>query len=117
MGKRIRIGHVWKQGYDSDELKSQCVQLDGVETVRSVSQFDACVVAHRVYEDVVRALERWTDNGRKAYIYSSGSIPSQKLLFAHSDHGDLTRVCVVIFILPASSYKYSDAPAVPEWLL
>ena len=45
-----------------------------------------------VYEDVPKALESWTDGGRKVYIYSSGSIEAQKLLFSHSQNNDLTKV-------------------------
>ncbi|RUS18989.1 HAD-like domain-containing protein [Endogone sp. FLAS-F59071] len=42
-----------------------------------------------VYDDVVPALNRWRDTGAKIYIYSSGSVPAQKLLFGYSDKGDL----------------------------
>ncbi|MEL6348367.1 MAG: acireductone synthase, partial [Myxococcota bacterium] len=42
-----------------------------------------------VYDDVVPALQRWTDAGRSIYIYSSGSVHAQKLLFGHSVAGDL----------------------------
>ncbi|KAM3580642.1 enolase-phosphatase E1 [Umbelopsis sp. WA50703] len=58
-------GFMWKKGYDSGELLGQ------------------------VYDDVVPALDRWKHNGCKIYIYSSGSVPAQKLLFGHSDKGDL----------------------------
>jgi enolase-phosphatase E1 len=58
-------GRIWAQGYASGELK-------GV-----------------VYPDVVAALRRWSDAGVPVYIYSSGSVLAQKLIFGHSDHGDL----------------------------
>ncbi|ORX90841.1 2,3-diketo-5-methylthio-1-phosphopentane phosphatase [Basidiobolus meristosporus CBS 931.73] len=58
-------GYMWRSGYHSGELK-------GV-----------------VYEDVVPALERWSQAGMDIYIYSSGSVPAQKLLFGYSDKGDL----------------------------
>lgn len=45
-----------------------------------------------VYEDVPKALESWTNEGRKIYVYSSGSVEAQKLLFGHSVHGDLLKV-------------------------
>jgi enolase-phosphatase E1 len=58
-------GMVWKTGYESGELESH------------------------VYEDAVRGLRRWHDSGLPLYVYSSGSVPAQKLLFAHTIHGDL----------------------------
>ncbi|GAB5593762.1 enolase-phosphatase E1 [Umbelopsis nana] len=58
-------GFMWKEGYQSGELCGQ------------------------VYDDVVPALKRWKEHGCKIYIYSSGSVPAQKLLFGHSEKGDL----------------------------
>lgn len=43
-----------------------------------------------VYEDAARMLRAWHDDGIRLYVYSSGSVQAQKLLFAHSTHGDLT---------------------------
>jgi len=45
-----------------------------------------------VYEDVPKAFELWTNNGQKIYVYSSGSVEAQKLLFENSVHGDLLKV-------------------------
>ncbi|CAO3668961.1 unnamed protein product [Umbelopsis vinacea] len=58
-------GFMWKEGYQSGELCGQ------------------------VYDDVVPALQRWKEHGCKIYIYSSGSVPAQKLLFGYSDKGNL----------------------------
>ncbi|OAI30312.1 acireductone synthase [Methylomonas koyamae] len=43
-----------------------------------------------VYADAVRNLRAWHQRGLKLYVYSSGSVQAQKLLFGHSDFGDLT---------------------------
>jgi enolase-phosphatase E1 len=43
-----------------------------------------------VYPDAARALKAWKERGIALYVYSSGSVHAQQLLFAHSDHGDLT---------------------------
>jgi enolase-phosphatase E1 len=43
-----------------------------------------------VYEDAVRNLRAWHDKGVQLYIYSSGSVQAQQLLFGYSDFGDLT---------------------------
>lgn len=45
-----------------------------------------------MYDDVVPRLNQWRDAGKKIYIYSSGSVPAQKLLVGYSDKGDLTPV-------------------------
>ncbi|MEZ5427330.1 MAG: acireductone synthase [Pyrinomonadaceae bacterium] len=60
-------GKIWREGYRSGELKSV------------------------VFEDVLPAFERWTAAGKSIFIYSSGSVLAQKLLFKYTDHGDLTR--------------------------
>lgn len=43
-----------------------------------------------VYADAVQALRAWHQKGIKLYVYSSGSVYAQKLLFSHSEYGDLT---------------------------
>jgi enolase-phosphatase E1 len=58
-------GMIWKTGYESGELQSH------------------------VYEDAVRGLRRWHAGGLRLYVYSSGSIPAQKLLFEYTAQGDL----------------------------
>ncbi|XP_013135587.1 PREDICTED: enolase-phosphatase E1 [Papilio polytes] len=59
-------GLIWKQGYDNGDIKGH------------------------VYDDVSAALEQWKSvEGQKVYIYSSGSVQAQKLLFGQSLAGDL----------------------------
>ena len=60
-------GRIWAEGYAAGRLRGP------------------------VYEDVPRALARWTIAGRRVAIFSSGSVLAQKLIFGHSDRGDLTR--------------------------
>ncbi len=43
-----------------------------------------------LYPDVAPALLAWHAAGHPLAVYSSGSVPAQKLLFSHSDAGDLT---------------------------
>lgn len=43
-----------------------------------------------VYPDAVAALRRWHGQGLDLYVYSSGSVHAQKLLFGHTEYGDLT---------------------------
>ena len=59
-------GMIWAQGYAAGELKGH------------------------VYPDTPPALKRWHGQGLKLYVYSSGSVEAQKLIFGHTDFGDLT---------------------------
>ena len=59
-------GMVWKAGFESGAFKGH------------------------VYDDAADALIGWHSRGLPLYIYSSGSIAAQKLLFGHSERGDLT---------------------------
>jgi 2,3-diketo-5-methylthio-1-phosphopentane phosphatase len=58
-------GQMWKSGYERGDLKGH------------------------VYSDVVHMLQWMQSHGVKVYIYSSGSVQAQKLLFGYSTHGDL----------------------------
>jgi enolase-phosphatase E1 len=58
-------GYLWKDGYESGAYKSH------------------------IYPDVPSALKRWTSQGLKVGVYSSGSVPAQRLLFGYSEVGDL----------------------------
>lgn len=43
-----------------------------------------------IYEDARQKLEQWHDQGVALYVYSSGSVHAQKLLFGYTSYGDLT---------------------------
>jgi enolase-phosphatase E1 len=59
-------GMIWRQGYEAGELKGH------------------------VYDDTPEFLRRWHGRGLKLYVYSSGSVEAQKLIFGHTAFGDLT---------------------------
>jgi len=59
-------GMVWAEGYGSGLLKGH------------------------VYPDAVAALQLWKQQGYGLYVYSSGSIQAQQLIFGCSEAGDLT---------------------------
>ncbi|MBX9402648.1 acireductone synthase [Lysobacter sp. BMK333-48F3] len=61
-------GMIWADGYRSADFTSH------------------------MYPDAAPALRRWKDAGLRLYVYSSGSVPAQRLLFGHSDAGDLTEL-------------------------
>jgi enolase-phosphatase E1 len=52
--------------------------------------FDTGALCAPVYEDAVRALRYWHRQGLRLYVYSSGSVAAQRLLFSHTEQGDLT---------------------------
>ena len=43
-----------------------------------------------LYPDASESLQAWHDAGHALAVYSSGSVPAQKLLFGHTDAGDMT---------------------------
>lgn len=59
-------GMIWNVGYRGGELQGH------------------------VYADTPDALRRWHAAGHKLYVYSSGSVGAQKLIFGHTAYGDLT---------------------------
>lgn len=52
--------------------------------------FAAGELTGHIYPDAVDGLHRWHERGIPLYVYSSGSVGAQKLLFGHTEHGDLT---------------------------
>lgn len=59
-------GLVWQKGYSSGEIQGH------------------------IYPDAVAALQAWQQQGYQLYVYSSGSVQAQKLIFGYSVSGDLT---------------------------
>ena len=49
-----------------------------------------CEFRGHVYPEVAATLRTWRAQGIALYVYSSGSVAAQKLLFGFSDAGDLT---------------------------
>lgn len=43
-----------------------------------------------IYDDAAERFWQWHQKGLRLYVYSSGSVYAQKLLFTHTSHGDLT---------------------------
>jgi enolase-phosphatase E1 len=54
-----------------------------------VQGFESSGIQGHLYPDAIDALRRFHDGGVALYVYSSGSVPAQKLLFGHSVAGDL----------------------------
>ncbi|KAM5272235.1 enolase-phosphatase E1 [Ctenodactylus gundi] len=58
-------GHMWRAAFMAGRVKAE------------------------FFADVVPAVRKWREAGMKVYIYSSGSVEAQKLLFGHSTEGDI----------------------------
>jgi len=52
--------------------------------------FERAGLRAHVYPDATAGLRRWHAAGLALYVYSSGSVDAQRVLFANSVHGDLT---------------------------
>jgi enolase-phosphatase E1 len=75
------------QGWiDEDRKHTALKALQGL--IWSDGYRRADFTAH-VYPDAVEGLRRWHAAGHPLAVYSSGSVPAQKLFFGHSDAGDL----------------------------
>lgn len=59
-------GMIWRQGYEQGDFQSH------------------------IYPDAADYLRRWHDRGLRLYVYSSGSVEAQKLIFGYSIAGDLS---------------------------
>lgn len=76
------------QGWiDQDRKHTALKALQGM--IWSAGYRDADFTAH-IYPDAADALRGWHAAGLPLYVYSSGSVPAQRLFFGHSDAGDLT---------------------------
>ncbi|KRG70954.1 acireductone synthase [Pseudoxanthomonas dokdonensis] len=76
------------QGWiDQDRKHTALKALQGM--IWDAGYRDADFTAH-IYPDAAPALRQWHAQGLPLHVYSSGSVPAQKLFFGHSDAGDLT---------------------------
>lgn len=78
-------GLIWKKGYQSGELKGH------------------------LYPDAYQKLKEWKTRGLKLYVYSSGSIKAQKLLFEHSCFGNILDLFNGFFDTQTGSKKEADS--------
>lgn len=62
-----------------------------------------------LYEDAVRNLRRWLAQGIRLYVFSSGSVQAQKLLFGYSDFGDLAPLFSGYFDTTIGNKREADA--------
>ncbi len=72
---------------DNDEKITPLKSLQGLIWLDGYRQ--GAFTGH-IYPDVPLAFRAWKAAGLDLYIYSSGSVQAQKLLFGHTSYGDLT---------------------------
>lgn len=65
-GLKSLQGKIWDAGYQSKQLRSS------------------------LFADVLPAFQCWQSAGKAIYIFSSGSVQAQQLIFRYSEAGDLT---------------------------
>ncbi len=75
--------HLWS---DNDVKITPLKELQGMIWE---SGFRSGEIQAHLYPDAVEALRRFRDGGTRLFVYSSGSIAAQRLLFGHSVAGDL----------------------------
>ena len=72
---------------DQDKKVTALKSLQGLIWVTGYEQQD---FTGHLYPDAYKYLQQWQQQGLGLYVFSSGSVKAQKLLFGYSDFGDLT---------------------------
>jgi enolase-phosphatase E1 len=78
-------GIIWEYGFRNNEFKGH------------------------LYEDAYRNLTKWHQEGINLYVFSSGSVQAQKLLFGNNEYGDLTFLFGDFFDTNIGNKKEVDA--------
>ncbi|MBQ4853331.1 acireductone synthase [Rhodanobacter sp. B2A1Ga4] len=78
-------GMIWKDGYEAGDYR-----------------------AH-IYPEVTARLRDWRADGLRLYVYSSGSVPAQRLFFQHSEAGDLSSLFAGYFDTETGAKRESES--------
>ncbi len=76
------------QGWIAEDKK--ITPLKSLQGLIWADGYKAGAFKGHVYDDAAQALRDWHGQGLKLYVYSSGSVAAQKLIFGYSEFGDLT---------------------------
>src|SRR3546814_6626118 len=79
----------WSSDVCSSDLRKHTA-LKALQGMIWAAGYDSADFTAHIYPDAAPALQAWHDAGLPLYVYSSGSVPAQRLFFGHSDAGDLT---------------------------
>lgn len=96
----------YKAAFPEEAQKSQA---DMIEFIKQLSQMDSKMPCWKqlqgvlwvegyhdgslqavLFPDALPALQSWKERGLDIVVFSSGSVPAQKLLFQHTEQGDVT---------------------------
>ncbi|MDH5435377.1 MAG: acireductone synthase [Gammaproteobacteria bacterium] len=75
-----------EQWIDEDKKVTPLKALQGLLWETGYQQGD---FKGHIYDDAKLNLEKWQQQGLRLYVYSSGSVYAQKLLFGFTEYGDL----------------------------
>ena len=78
-------GMMWREGYERGDYRGH------------------------VYPDAAASLRRWHAGGHRLAVFSSGSVAAQKLLFGHSEAGDLTPLFSGFFDTEVGNKRDADS--------
>lgn len=78
---KILQGMIWQEGYRTSAFKGH------------------------IYPDALHHLRAWKAQGILLYVFSSGSVQAQKLLFGHTEYGDITALFSGYFDTQVGSKK------------
>jgi len=78
-------GMMWREGYERGDFRGH------------------------VYADAAAALRAWHDAGTRLAVFSSGSVGAQKLLFGHSEDGDLASLFDAFFDTEVGHKREADS--------
>lgn len=94
------------QWIDTDQKITPLKALQGMIWKAGYQQGD---FTGHIYDDALRNLQQWHAQGIKLYVFSSGSVQAQKLLFGYSDAGDLTPLFSGYFDTQIGNKREKDA--------
>ncbi len=83
--------------------------LKGLQGLIWKDGFEQQVYQSHLYDDVLPALQTWSQKGIDLRIYSSGSVQAQKLLFGHTSFGDITPLLSGFYDTAVGEKRSSDS--------
>jgi len=87
---RMPLDSVVKQLQDWIDEDRKVTPLKALQGLIWEAGYTAGDFLGHVYPDAVAVLRHWREDGLRLYVYSSGSVHAQKLLFGHTERGDIT---------------------------
>ena len=106
MAEFVASGHAALADVPEPRLETLLGWMDRDEKITALKTIQGIIwedgykngaITAELYEDVPPALRRWARAGLRLFVYSSGSVPAQRLLFGHTPAGDLTGLFLAYF--------------------